>query len=131
MTEIFNRSREREQRRELRRRQTETEEILWEILRDRKLGGYKFKRQYSVERFIIDFYCSEVRFAVELDGSVHDEKSQKAYDEARQEYIEEFGIEFLRIWNNEVELDVEGVKRKILEAIENLKRPHPPAPSPW
>lgn len=67
-------------RRKLRSNETETEKILWNKLRSRRLGGYKFTRQYSVGPYIIDFYCPQCRFGVELDGSQHDEEDNRIYD---------------------------------------------------
>lgn len=102
MTKHYNRSSEKEKRRELRRNQTYTEQIVWTHLRNRRMLGYKFRRQYSVDCFIIDFYCPELKLAVEIDGSVHDNQEQQKYDRERQSYIERFGIEFIRIRNEEI-----------------------------
>ena len=102
MTKHYNRSSEKEKRRELRRNQTYTEQIVWTHLRNRRMPGYKFRRQYSVDCFIIDFYCPELKPAVEIDGSVHDNQEQQKYDRERQSYIERFGIEFIRIRNEEI-----------------------------
>ena len=92
---------ETEKRRLLRKQQTFTEKILWIHLRKRQALGYKFRRQYSVDHFVIDFYCPELKLAVELDGDVHEIPEQKNYDKARQKYLEEFGIKFIRITNDE------------------------------
>jgi len=75
---------------------TYCEKIVWLHLRKRQLG-YRFLRQYSVDQFVIDFYCPELKLAVEIDGNVHEIPEQKEYDIARQNYIEEFGIGFIRI----------------------------------
>lgn len=101
MTKHFNKKKETEKRRLLRKQQTFTEKILWLHLRKRQALGYKFRRQYSVDHFVIDFYCPELKLAVELDGDVHDIPDQKEYDKARQKYLEEFGITFIRIKNDE------------------------------
>jgi len=66
-----------ERRRFLRRDQTEAEERLWQCLRNRKLNGYKFFRQYSVGPYILDFFCTQTRLAVELDGHHHAERTVK------------------------------------------------------
>ena len=68
--------------RELRRSQTDAEELLWGLLRNRRLGGYKFRRQQVLGHFILDFYCPQVRLAIELDGGGHAEPSQSRYDSA-------------------------------------------------
>ena len=59
--------------------------------------GYKFKRQYSVDHFVIDFYCPELKLAVEVDGESHNNPEQREYDIKRQKYLESFNIIFVRI----------------------------------
>ncbi len=101
MTQNFNKTSEKEKRRNLRKNQTFCEKILWIYLRDRKTLGYKFRRQYSVDHYVMDFYCPELKLAIELDGNVHDLPDQKEYDAYRQEYLEKYGITFCRITNEE------------------------------
>jgi len=100
MTKHYNKKSEQEKRRQLRNNMTYCEKIVWLHLRKRQLG-YRFLRQYSVDHFVIDFYCPELKLAVELDGNVHEIPEQKEYDEARQKYLEKFGIQFIRITNEE------------------------------
>jgi very-short-patch-repair endonuclease len=100
MTKHYNKKSEQEKRRSLRNNTTYCEKIVWLHLRKRQLG-YRFLRQYSVDHFVIDFYCPELKLAVELDGNIHEILEQKEYDEARQKYLEKFGIEFIRITNEE------------------------------
>lgn len=102
MTKHYNKSSEKEKRRELRQNQTIAEKLAWRYLRNRQLLGYKFKRQYSVDKFVIDFYCPELKLVIELDGSIHELPDQKKRDEVRQKYLEEFGIKFIRIKNEEL-----------------------------
>jgi very-short-patch-repair endonuclease len=102
MTKHFNKSSEKEKRRQLRKNQTFCEKIVWTYLRNRKTVGYKFRRQYSVDHYVIDFYCPELKLAIELDGSVHDSPDQKQCDIYRQGYLEKFGITFIRITNDEL-----------------------------
>ncbi len=87
----------------------------------------KFRRQYSIDQFVIDFYSPELKLAIELDGNVHDDKDQKIYDVKRQEFIETFGITFLRLTNTELLENANLAFAKIEEAIKQLKqrRPHP------
>ena len=101
MTKHYNKKIEKEKRRNLRREQTYTEKIFWMQLRNRQVLGYKFRRQYSIDQFVIDFYCPELKLAIELDGNVHEVSDQKEYDIERQKYLEEFGIQFIRIKNEE------------------------------
>ena len=100
MTKHYNKKSEQEKRRILRKNMTYCEKIVWLHLKKRQLG-YRFLRKYSVDHFVIDFYCPELKLAVELDGNVHEITEQKEYDEARQKYLEKFGITFVRITNEE------------------------------
>lgn len=93
--------------RELRARQTKAESLLWYVLRNRRLVGLKFRRQYPIEPFIADFACIEHRLVVEIDGGYHDYIYQK--DLSRQKHIEDTGWQVLRFSNEEVLQDVEAV----------------------
>lgn len=120
MTKHFNKKKETEKRRLLRKQQTFTEKILWIHLRKRQALGYKFRGQYSVDHFVIDFYCPELKLAVELDGDVHDIPEQKDYDKARQKYLEAFGIKFIRIKNEEFLGNPNKAFNRIEEAIKEI-----------
>jgi len=120
MTRHFNKTSEKEKRRHLRRKQTLAEEIVWQNVRNRKMLGYKFRRQYSVDYFVIDFYCPELKLALEIDGSVHNSEEAKKYDREREKYIEQFGIKFLRITNAEVLGNSNRAFAKIEERIKKL-----------
>ena len=100
--------------RKLRQKQTNAEELLWECLRRRRLGGLKFRRQHPIGRYIADFYCPEAHLAIELDGSIHSFKDRKDYDNVRQEMIETRGIQVVRFKNQEIEQDIEGVLRMVV-----------------
>lgn len=99
--------------RELRKSLTPAEQILWEVLKNRQLEGYKFRRQHPIYRYIADFYCHELRLVVELDGGVHDEVDQQEHDSNRDLVISEFGIQILRFKNEEVMLDPKKVVEKV------------------
>jgi very-short-patch-repair endonuclease len=117
MTQNFNKTSEKEKRRQLRKDQTYCEKIVWHYLRDRRFLGFKFRRQYSIDQFVIDFYCPVLKLAVELDGSIHDEPDQKEYDKHRQEYLESFGVTFVRITNDELMSNANMAFKKIEEQI--------------
>ena len=106
--------------RKLRKKQTPSEQILWECLRDRRLGGIKFKRQRPIGRFITDFYCHEAGLAIEVDGGVHQEKDQAERDRNRSEIINAYGIDVLRIANSEIENNIEKVLVKIFDKAQSL-----------
>lgn len=84
---LYNTSKFKERRQELRRNQTPYEEKLWQYLRCRRMKKKRFFRQYSVGPYILDFYCPENRIAIELDGKQH-ETEQKEYDKERDWYLQ-------------------------------------------
>ncbi len=90
----------RERARALRKEQTDAETRLWSLLRDRRLGGWKFRRQHPIPPYVTDFYCHEGRLVIEVDGGQHGE--QRRYDEQRTAHLESKGLRVLRFWNNEI-----------------------------
>ena len=120
---------------DLRARQTDMERWLWSRLRDRRLNGYKFRRQVPIGAYIADFVCMPARLIIELDGSQHAEHA--ADDRQRERYMREQGYEVLRFWNNAVWENMEGLLTAILLVVERRvlcrgKRRRPsPQPSPW
>ncbi len=97
--------------RELRKEQTPEESKVWEALRNRKSMNLKFRRQHVIEGFVVDFYCHELKLAIEIDGAVH--SKQKDYDELRQMLIEDEGIRFIRVTNDEVNRDINILLERI------------------
>jgi len=122
MTRIYNKNRLKETRKHLRREQTYTEKIAWMVLRNRSLLDCKFRRQYSVDRYVIDFFSPEIKLAVELDGSVHDSAGQKAHDEERQKFLEKLGITFLRFRNEEFVDNGDYAVSEIKRVIKKLRK---------
>ncbi|MEM6254717.1 MAG: endonuclease domain-containing protein [Cyanobacteria bacterium P01_D01_bin.156] len=102
MTEIFNKQSEKSKRKHLRSHMPNAEIILWGKLCRKQIAGAKFRRQYSIDRFVIDFYCPGLRLAIEVDGPTHQGPEAQSYDQVRQQLIESLGIEFLRFTNNEI-----------------------------
>ena len=115
MTKHYNKSSEKEKRRKLRQNQTNAEELVWRYLRNKQMLGYKFKRQYSIDHFVIDFYCPELKLAVEVDGESHNNPEQGEYDIKRQKYLEKFNVKFVRIKDE----DLIGNPNQALMKIEN------------
>ena len=107
--------------RELRHQQTDAEKDAWHLLRDRRLG-LKFRRQYPIENFVVDFYCSDLRLAVELDGGVHSQPSQMRKDAAKDAFLRRLGILVLRLPNGLVTEDPDGFVRKVREAARGERR---------
>ena len=101
-------------RRELRTAGTPAEAFLWTRLKGRQMNGMRFRRQFSVDCFILDFYCPECRLAVELDGAGHFTEEGRIYDEARTEYLGQLhGIRVIRFENREVFEHIDGVLGEI------------------
>lgn len=107
--------------RSLRGNMTHAEQALWHCIRRRQLGGFRFRRQHPCERFILDFYCCEVKLAVELDGGQHNTPEGIARDKVRHEILQEQGIQVIRFWNNEVFTNLEGVLQRILKELTKRK----------
>jgi very-short-patch-repair endonuclease len=97
--------------REMRTQPTEAENLLWQRLRRYKLHGYKFRRQHSIERFIVDFYCAKARLVVEV-GPIHQYQGEQ--DLIRQEYLESHNLKVLRFPNDVVKNNVDEVIKQIL-----------------
>ena len=111
--------------RELRQKMTKEEHLLWDVLRNRKLNGYKFLRQHPivhdrmeipVKFYVLDFYCAEKRAAIELDGKIHD--FQVSYDRMREFDLNSKDIRILRIKNQELK-EMDQVKKRILDFLEH------------
>lgn len=93
--------------RKLRQNQTDVEKKLWSFLRDRKLLGFKFRRQHPIGKHVVDFCCLEKKIAIELDGGQH--AQQSVHDLARTSDIEKEGFRVIRFWNNQIVENSEGV----------------------
>jgi len=100
----------------LRKESTEAEKLVWDVLRNRKYRNIKFRRQRVIGSYIIDFYCSEHLFGVEIDGSSHHGKEE--YDADRQLEIESKGIRIIRVTNKEIFTDINILLKKIDQAIQ-------------
>ena len=97
----------------LRREATDAERLLWSVLRNRHLGGYKFRFQSSIGPYVVDFLCVEAMLVVEVDGSQHNE----GVDAERTGFLEGRGYRVLRFWNTEVLQNLDGVAEVILAAV--------------
>lgn len=109
-----------EQRRELRRNQTKAEEILWEEIRARKLG-IKFRRQYGIGPYILDFYAPSIKLAIEVDGGIHLKKEVQIKDRNRDAFLKKQGVHILRFKNQEIEKDLNKNLLSMKDKIEELK----------
>ena len=109
--------------RALRRNMTDAEKLLWRFLRDRQLGGYKFRRQHPIGPYVVDFVCLEKALVIEVDGGQH--ATNFDADVKRSDYLNERGLRVLRFWNNEVLKESESVLSVILSSLAEDNPPHP------
>ncbi|MBN8568785.1 MAG: endonuclease domain-containing protein [Ignavibacteria bacterium] len=100
--EIFNKKESKQLRKTLRKNSTQAEQLLWEELRRKKLLDTKFKRQFSVDRYVLDFFYPQLNLAIELDGDVHLEKDAIEYDKVRTIFLNSLGIKVIRFTNEEI-----------------------------
>jgi len=107
--------------RRLRASQTDCEQMLWQRLRARQVAGLKFRRQVPIPPFVLDFYCVELRLAVELDGGQHYEEAGEVHDRRRTLYLQRLGIEVLRFSNLEVIQRMGDVLEQIVRIAEDLR----------
>ncbi len=102
------------------------EALLWQALRNRALGGFKFRRQHPIGPYVADFACVESLIVIELDGETH--LPRKASDEERTKVLESQGWQVIRFWNTDIYDDLESVKEAIYQLC--VRRSPPPSPLP-
>ncbi len=130
MTQIFNKVTQKEKRRKLRKKISVAEKIVWTYIRRKQILNERFLRQFSIEYYVLDFYCPRLRLAIEIDGDSHFINQDAIdYDKERQTYIENLGIEFLRFRNEEVFADNDAVINIITQKVKELQKGNPPRPS--
>ena len=121
MTKIYNKASEKEKRRLLRKNMPKAEVIMWSKLKQKQLLVYRFRRQYSVDSYVVDFFCPELKLTVEIDGTIHFKDGVEYYDSNRQKSIEQLGIKFLRFKNAEVFKNLNGVLEVIVDNVQKIK----------
>jgi very-short-patch-repair endonuclease len=122
MTKLFNKTTEKLKRQQLRRNITKAEAIIWQKLRCKQIENCKFRNQYSIDRFVLDFYSPEIKLAIEIEGESHFQEGAAQYDHERQIFIESTGINFLRFTNNQVYENLNGVLETIAQKIRELRQ---------
>ena len=120
MTQHFNRITEKARRKELRNNPTEVEQKLWQYLKGKQVAGVKFRRQYSIDAYILDFDTPSLKLAIEVDGPSHFTSRGIEHDENRATHIEGFGIRILRFTNDDVCENIEGVLFGINEVVQEI-----------
>ncbi|HUT41758.1 MAG TPA: endonuclease domain-containing protein [Gammaproteobacteria bacterium] len=109
--------------RTLRKNSTDAERELWKYLRAHRMAGFKFRRQYVIEPYIVDFVCLEAKLIVEADGGQHLEQLEE--DRTRTEFLESLGYKVMRFWNNDILIDTHAVLDSIHEGLNNIPSPQP------
>ncbi|MDD4332952.1 MAG: endonuclease domain-containing protein [Patescibacteria group bacterium] len=120
MGKIFNKTDQKNIRRFLRKQEIGAEKLLWRKLRNRNFG-YKFRRQYGIGGYIVDFYCPEVKLAIEIDGATHSSDKELKNDKEKEEYIKSIGVALKRYSNCEVYKNQDLVVGDIIEYCDQLK----------
>lgn len=120
MRKIFNNRDETRKRQSLRSEMPVAERLLWKHLRGEALG-VKFRRQVSIGRYVVDFYCPSLHLAIEVDGESHAGEAAQAYDEVRQGEIESLGVRFLRVANEDVYRNTLDVAASIALVVAEMK----------
>jgi very-short-patch-repair endonuclease len=110
-------------RRKLRKKPTDAEYKMWQALRKSQIMGLKFIRQYSVGKYVLDFYCPLLRLAIELDGGQHLEQDKILYDTNRTKFLNKQNITVLRFYNTDVFTNLEGAIDKVIEVATSIISP--------
>ncbi len=106
--------------RNLRKNQTDAEQILWLKLRNKRFLNYKFRRQFAIEPYIVDFVCLDLKLIIEIDGSQHID--QAYLDAERTLFLKQQGFKLIRFWNNDLFTQIESVLESIRLAIEGQEQ---------
>lgn len=93
--------------------------MLWSKLKGKQIAGYKVRRQYGVGNYIVDFYCPKLKLAIEVDGDSHYTQEGKEHDKKRDSFIQDQGIELIRIPTSEVYKNLDGVMQYLANIFEN------------
>ena len=100
------------------------EVLLWQQVKKKQVRGYDFDRQRPIDRYIVDFYCKDLKLAIEIDGSSHDSEEATRRDNVRQERLESLGVNFLRFTESEVRQQMPMVITSIEHWIDITTNPH-------
>ncbi len=117
---LSNKKENKEQRRYLRTHGTPEEAVLWTQLKSRQISGTRWRRQFSIGDFVVDFYCPAIKLAIELDGAYHYNVGGAAADDIRTSYLNRHGVTVLRFENREIWDNLQGVISVIKDAVNSL-----------
>lgn len=117
--------------RHLRQSQSTYEELLWQLLRNRKRCNKKFRRQHPIGIYVADFYCDEEKLVIEIDGRDHFTEQGRIHDDARDQFMHSQGIRIMRFTGKQVETETDWVLTQVDQVLgSQTQAPHPPTPSP-
>ncbi|MCX6793007.1 MAG: endonuclease domain-containing protein [Candidatus Falkowbacteria bacterium] len=108
--------------REFRNNPTQAENKLWRLINRDKIFGYRFRRQYVMAGYILDFYCPALKLGIEVDGKIHDLRDNINYDIKREHIIKLYNIDIIRLTNKEIEDDILSVLKKLTNYIKNIEK---------
>jgi len=123
---IYNRKDQKGKRKNLRNNSTVPEQILWQYLKNKKLG-VKFRRQHGIGNYIVDFYCPELKLAIEIDGATHSEAEEVEYDTRRDNFLRMQGVEVRRYTNVNVKNSTGGIIEDLMRVIGRKKKNQNPS----
>jgi very-short-patch-repair endonuclease len=121
MTKLYNKTSEKDKRQSLRNNMPLAEQLVWARLKGKQIENCKFRRQYSVGSFVVDFYTVEIKLAIEIDGDSHFTDGAEVADRERQSSIEASGMRFLRFTNRQVYEELNAVIEAISQMICTLR----------
>jgi very-short-patch-repair endonuclease len=122
MTVAFNKKKEQEKRRYLRKNMPKAEVLLWCKLKTNQILGKRFLRQYSVDQYVLDFYSPQLKLAIDIDGDSHFIPGAEEQDKARREHMEAFGSRFLRFTNDEIYINIDGIYQVVYTFVNEMRK---------
>ena len=115
-----------ERGRQLRKKETCAEKLVWRWLRARRFSGYKFRRQHPIGIYHLDFFCEEAELNVELDCSQHGIPVQRRHDMVREKFLQSRGIKTLRFWNSHLRRNAQSIRDTIFNELQTRVLHHLP-----
>ncbi|MBN8647718.1 MAG: endonuclease domain-containing protein [Caulobacterales bacterium] len=106
---------------DLRKNLTKAEAIIWNYLKGKKIEGVKFRRQFPIGIYIVDFAAVEIKLIIEIDGATHSSDDRVKYDNARTQFLTSQGWKVIRVWNNDIYNNLNGILQSISQIVQELK----------
>jgi len=106
---------------DLRKNLTKAEAIIWNYLKGKQIKGVKFRRQFPIGIYIVDFAAVEIKLIIEIDGATHSSDDRVKYDNARTQFLTSQGWKVIRVWNNDIYNNLNGILQSISQIVQELK----------